>query len=94
MNESHLRQDIVIEPHSNPRAGAPIRNDYNPMYAQEKYSQQVIDKADNVYAPFQSELDWKIAQWAKMRGPGSTAVSELLSIEGVSFLQTYYPSLC
>jgi hypothetical protein len=36
-----------------------------------------------IYAPFQSKLDWEIARWAKLRGPGSTASSELFSIEGV-----------
>ncbi|CDO72219.1 hypothetical protein BN946_scf184970.g71 [Trametes cinnabarina] len=34
----------------------------------------------NVYAPFLSALDWGVARWAKMRGPGSTAVTELLDI--------------
>jgi hypothetical protein len=38
----------------------------------------------NPYWPFTSQLDWKVAHWAKMRGPGSTAVSELLRIESVS----------
>ena len=38
----------------------------------------------NVYHPFRSKLDWDLARWAKMRGPGSTAVTELLEIEDVS----------
>ncbi|KAI0348983.1 hypothetical protein OH77DRAFT_1415714, partial [Trametes cingulata] len=43
------------------------------------------------YAPFTSRIDWEIARWAKMRGPGSTAVSELLQIEGlVSLLGLSY----
>ncbi|KAG2050313.1 hypothetical protein BDR06DRAFT_1065146 [Suillus hirtellus] len=29
-------------------------------------------------------MDWEIAQWAKLRGPSSTAFSDLLSIRGVS----------
>ena len=40
----------------------------------------------NIYAPFSSRLDWEVARWAKMRGPGSNAVTELLRIEGVRFL--------
>lgn len=40
--------------------------------------------ADNAYAPFASKLDWEMARWAKLRGPSSTAFSELISIEGVS----------
>ncbi|KAJ3560355.1 hypothetical protein NP233_g10889 [Leucocoprinus birnbaumii] len=37
----------------------------------------------NPYAPFQSHLDWLVARWAKLCGPGSTALSELLAIPGV-----------
>ena len=38
----------------------------------------------NPYAPFASKIDWEIARWAKLRGPSSTAFTELMSIEGVS----------
>ncbi|KAJ3553348.1 hypothetical protein NP233_g12667 [Leucocoprinus birnbaumii] len=31
-----------------------------------------------------SKFDWEIAQWAKLRGPSSTAFSELLAIDGIS----------
>lgn len=37
----------------------------------------------NIYAPFPSWLDWKLARWSKLRGPTSTAVTELLDIDGV-----------
>jgi hypothetical protein len=40
---------------------------------------------DNPWAPFHSKKDWEIAQWAKLRGVGSTAFSELLAIDDVSF---------
>lgn len=36
------------------------------------------------WAPFNSKLDWEIAHWAKCRGLGSTAFSNLLAIDGVS----------
>lgn len=39
---------------------------------------------DNPYSPFASKMDWELARWAKMRGPSSTAFSELLGIDGVS----------
>ena len=42
---------------------------------------------DNIYAPFKSKLDWDFAQWAKLRGPGSTAINELLNIDGVSMIR-------
>ena len=35
------------------------------------------------WAPFQSQLEWDVARWAKLRGGTSTAVSELLAIPGV-----------
>lgn len=43
-----------------------------------------VNYDENVWAPFKSKLDWDLARWAKMRGPGSTALSELLAIDGVS----------
>jgi len=42
-------------------------------------------ESPNPYAPFSSRLDWEIARWAKMRGPGSNSLTELLRIEGVRF---------
>ena len=36
-----------------------------------------------VWFPFRSQCDWEVARWAKMRGPSSTAVTELLAIPGV-----------
>jgi hypothetical protein len=39
---------------------------------------------NNIYTPFLSKTDWEVARWAKLRGPGSTAFSELLAIDGVS----------
>ncbi|THG94848.1 hypothetical protein EW026_g6702 [Hermanssonia centrifuga] len=42
-----------------------------------------INNQKNIYAPFASKLDWQTARWAKLRGPGSTAFTDLLSIDGV-----------
>lgn len=50
------------------------------------YRREVSSDGTNTWAPFTSEVDWKIAKWAKLRGPGSTAFSELLGIDGVSAL--------
>ena len=38
---------------------------------------------DSLWTPFCSELDWNVARWVKMRGPSSTAATELLAIPGV-----------
>jgi hypothetical protein len=50
-----------------------------------RYSAEV-GADQNLYAPFTSELDWKFARWAKLRGPGSTSVTELMEIEGVRLI--------
>ena len=36
------------------------------------------------WAPFSTRREWEVARWAKLRGPSSTALSELLAIDGVS----------
>ncbi|KAG2145801.1 hypothetical protein DEU56DRAFT_971548 [Suillus clintonianus] len=43
----------------------------------------VINYTANPYAPFASRVDWEIARWAKLRGPTSTAFSDLLGISEV-----------
>ncbi|PSS15390.1 hypothetical protein PHLCEN_2v3287 [Hermanssonia centrifuga] len=35
------------------------------------------------YAPFLSKLEWEVARWAKLRGAGSTALADLLGINGI-----------
>jgi hypothetical protein len=45
--------------------------------------QHMLRDSASVWAPFVSKIDWEVACWAKLRGPGSTAFSELLNIEGV-----------
>ena len=48
---------------------------------------------DNLWAPFHSKKDWEIARWAKLRGVGSTAFSEMLAIDGVGFFFHNLPSI-
>jgi hypothetical protein len=43
------------------------------------------EEGPSEWAPFSSRLEWEVACWAKLRGPGSTALSELLQINGVGF---------
>ncbi|KAJ3806989.1 hypothetical protein F5876DRAFT_90804 [Lentinula aff. lateritia] len=43
----------------------------------------LTDSHSNTWAPFASRTDWEVAHWAKMRGSGSTAFSDLLVIDGV-----------
>ncbi|EIN05577.1 hypothetical protein PUNSTDRAFT_74727 [Punctularia strigosozonata HHB-11173 SS5] len=56
---------------------------YN-SYEQELLHTSNSSEPENVWAPFTSQIDWEIAKWAKLRGPSSTAFSELLAIDGVS----------
>jgi hypothetical protein len=62
-------------------AGAPISDARQSMLG----LQTPPDGLDtqNIWHPFQTQRDWEFAQWAKDRGLSSTAVTELLSIEGV-----------
>ncbi|KDQ27146.1 hypothetical protein PLEOSDRAFT_1043945 [Pleurotus ostreatus PC15] len=39
--------------------------------------------AQNPWAPFTSKVDWEVARWAKLRGSGSTAFSDLLGVENL-----------
>ena len=73
------------------RAGAPtLCASTSSSYSE--YQNNVDTNGRNPYAPFRSAVDWKVARWAKMRGPGSTAVTELLGIEEVS--TTVYELRC
>ncbi|KIL59617.1 hypothetical protein M378DRAFT_14733 [Amanita muscaria Koide BX008] len=47
------------------------------------YEGQISKSSSNPYTPFTSKLDWEIAKWAKLRGPSSTAFTELMAIDGV-----------
>jgi len=62
-------------------AGLPIQNSVTGAYHQ--YQHKLSNKT-NMWAPFASQIDFEVAQWAKLRGPGSTALTELLEINGVS----------
>ncbi|KIK34139.1 hypothetical protein CY34DRAFT_26919 [Suillus luteus UH-Slu-Lm8-n1] len=44
---------------------------------------QSQDGDSGVWVPFTSHIDYEVARWAKLRGQGSTAFSDLLNIEGV-----------
>ncbi|KAI1781775.1 hypothetical protein LXA43DRAFT_977924 [Ganoderma leucocontextum] len=65
-----------------PRAGAPLLTKESSAY--DNYQTELDPEGENPYRPFTSRLDWEIARWAKMRGPGSSAVTELLAIKGVN----------
>ena len=67
--------------HPSARAGQPLmhRESRDHVYG------AALGGGDNPWAPFNSKKDWEIARWAKLRGAGSTAFSELLAVDGVCF---------
>jgi hypothetical protein len=66
-------------------AGAPISDVTQSMTGHQTPHDDGLD-AHNIWSPFQTRRDWEFAQWAKNRGPSSTAVTELLAMDGVSLL--------
>ncbi|KAI0350324.1 hypothetical protein OH77DRAFT_1593589, partial [Trametes cingulata] len=86
----HLRSKTFAVPFPGARAGAPT-SQRRERSAYETFQRHIDSANRNPYAPFTSRIDWEVARWAKMRGPGSTAVSELLQIENlVSILGLSY----
>ncbi|OJT06023.1 hypothetical protein TRAPUB_1712, partial [Trametes pubescens] len=77
----HLHTKTFKVPFPGNRAGAPT-DQRRERSAYETYQARIDAVNENPYAPFISRMDWEFARWAKNRGPGSTAVSELLQIEG------------
>ncbi|KAF8810234.1 hypothetical protein BYT27DRAFT_7092544, partial [Phlegmacium glaucopus] len=67
--------------HPSARAGQPLTHEASRDHA---YG-AALGGGDNPWAPFNSKKDWEIARWAKLRGAGSTAFSELLAIDSVCF---------
>lgn len=82
--EDRFHETPVIVKFPSHRAGEEIPVERSAS-AEEQYG-DALGKTTNVYAPFASKMDWEVARWAKLRGSGSTAFTELLKIEGVSIL--------
>ncbi|KAJ6611025.1 hypothetical protein B0H10DRAFT_2193152 [Mycena sp. CBHHK59/15] len=78
--EQQVHQQPFIVEFTDGDAGAPLRR------GEAGYDHYMADLGDpaNTWAPFTSKLEWELAQWAKLRGPGSTAFTDLLKISGVT----------
>lgn len=80
-----LRERTWVTPNivkfPNLRAGEPLRSvdSTNSAYA----TLLGGGSASNPYTPFASKIDWEVAKWAKLQGPSSASLMELLKIEGV-----------
>lgn len=64
-------------------AGAPVDPVDVTTTTYQQYSKDMKASTTNPWAPFASQLDWEVARWAKLRGPSSTALTELLKIDGI-----------
>ncbi|THH20201.1 hypothetical protein EW146_g1111 [Bondarzewia mesenterica] len=82
--EEDLWKDSHILPFWKGAAGAAVRNEGTSMYEEYHHTLSGLgEPTPNIWTPFISRTDWEVARWAKLRGPSSTAVSELLNIEGI-----------
>ena len=79
--EEALRRPAQTVPFPVQTAGKPVPNRNTQSAGYAHYSR--LFRGRNPWLPFQSHIDWAIAWWAKLRGPGSNAFTELLKIEGV-----------
>ncbi|KAJ6461769.1 hypothetical protein C8R45DRAFT_841981 [Mycena sanguinolenta] len=85
--DDRFHQEPVIVKFPGERAGEAITEKHAPS-AEEQYSSALKEShnsnaANNPYTPFASKMDWEVGRWAKLRGSGSTAFTDLLKITGV-----------
>ncbi|KAF7358613.1 hypothetical protein MSAN_01200000 [Mycena sanguinolenta] len=80
--EDRFHHKPIIEKFPGNLAGTPI-SDNRDATSEERYCTTFRNDKANPYAPFRSKRDWEFAKWAKTRGPGSTAFTDLIQIEGV-----------
>ncbi|KAN0131568.1 hypothetical protein V8E53_010676 [Lactarius tabidus] len=90
-NGSDTSHQVIVEHFPYGRPGTPIIGTDEGVSIYHT-SREVF--GSSVWAPFHSQCDWEIARWAKMRGPTSSAMEELLAIPevvnklGLSFSST------
>lgn len=86
--DAEARSTIFVDrfPHGHP--GAPLSSEQVSVFESVQNG-----LGESIWAPFRSQGDWEIARWAKMRGPTSTALTELLAIPEVRE-PSQVPPLC
>lgn len=77
--------NVVVKQFPHGRPGAPVTSIPQGSSIYESTQDRL---GELLWVPFHSECDWEIVHWAKMRGPTSTATTELLAIPGVCVLAT------
>ncbi|KAF7372072.1 hypothetical protein MVEN_00065500 [Mycena venus] len=81
--EDRFHHKPIVVKYPGRLAGKPISTTRSQMSEKAYESTLESSSTSNPYAPFTSKMDWEVAKWAKLRGAGSTAFSDLLNIEGV-----------
>jgi hypothetical protein len=72
----------VVVSYPDLHAGQPISNNHT---ANVEYGVHLSNgDLENTYHLFASKMEWEVTRWAKFCGLSSTALSDLLAIEGVS----------
>ena len=74
-----------------------LRKEAPPRYTQvDREGDTLMEEGGepNPFAPFSSELDWRVAHWAVKDGPGHNAFNRFLEIPGVSNLNEISFHLC
>ena len=82
-NHRRIEAPLVYVKKFGGHAGKPIHANINGGYS--NYAKQLeTSSQENIWVLFASKMEWEVAQWAKLCGPGSTSFNEFLEIEGVS----------
>ncbi|THU89470.1 hypothetical protein K435DRAFT_802718 [Dendrothele bispora CBS 962.96] len=76
-------EEPYVQHYPDPEAGEPLSSQKEFLNEYHRYEKE-IGRKTNIWAPFTSEIDWRVAKWAKMWGPSSSAFTELLAIDGVA----------
>lgn len=84
-------EDLKMDEVEHPTGGARIRMDES-LYERWRVSHDFLndlpmdgtDTQANIYAPFASEMDWRIADWVVKDNIGHNLLNRLLGIPGVS----------
>jgi len=79
---NQIRGEAHIEVYPGRHAGAIHSNGIPTM---KEFENMLGGLSPNSYSPFNSKTDWELAKWAKLRGPSSTAFTELMEVTGVCF---------
>ena len=85
--EKRLRKSVTVQTfvdhYPDSKAGDAVSKKPRNSKSHKTYGSKFQNSESNPYAPFSDRINWEIARWAKLRGPSSTAFSELLGIDGL-----------